>query len=555
MPSCSLRALKIMMNKMKLLLTETEYTSLKSFLASLDIDDTWSFADNDVYYRAEDYYMNGAIKEVFFRGEHELSARILGTDYYETTIKLDGQQAWSECTCPYEGVCKHIIALLLYATKHLDSIQQEPGIDDTRLKKYLASLPRKKLEELVIEYAPKSFKVYVENLSLPSDKTKPKLDLCIKEINHLFENQELLYEPGDFEANLLKQLEKIEGIWEQYPYEGKKLILDIIKNVDIATEEGYLYSSYYDDTLDTSVITGYFFRFIKTLETHEKILFIEEIEEEIQYSSYDNFGHLFSSLQELYHPGELQDVKNYYLEALENGYLSNAENYAKVLDKEFSSEERYRVLEKIHHLNPNLAIEYADACQERGNTGMAAHAIRHYLDSHTDSHSYGHQDLYKKLLEFKKELGKDTRNIAIEAVKNVPTVIMIEVALQHAPQEKEKLEDILKIKNPGIFFDYLESQGRLDEALRFLNNTYISEERKFVFFRKYKRSFKEASGQYFIDRIHQNLVYTGDRYYRNIADTLKELRTVDKKTAESMLREIRSEYKRRRNLMSLLDEM
>ena len=517
----------------------------------LDIDDARDFVYNDVFSRGENYYRKGAVEKAVFRGENELVAYIQGTYPYQTVIKLHDQMVFSGCSCPYGGLCKHTIALLLYAMRDFDKIDQGALVDEGNIKKYLASLPRKKLEDLVIEYAPASFKEYINNISLPSEKTKPKLDQCIEKIYRLFEDVEFLYEPGDFEAALLKQLEKIEGIWEQHPVEGKKLVLDIMRKVDVAIDEGYLYNSYYDDVLDTSAITKYFHRFIKTLDIQQKILFMAEVENVLLKSSYDTFGDLSYSLEHIFEPSELQDLKNHYLQSLDKGNLTNAENYAEFLAKEFSSEERYGVLEKIHHLSQWLTLQYANECHQRGHIHKGITALKNCLDLH----SYGNQSLYEKLLEFKKELHQDTTGIALEALKNEPSESMMRIALQYAPNKRDDLEGILKIENPSTFLDYLEAQQRIGEAFVFLDHKSIGEERKFTFFRKHKNFFAEASEEYFTKRIEQNLDYTGDRYYLAIADTLKELKKVNTRAAESMLSQIRSEYKRRRNLISLLSEL
>ena len=59
--------------------------------------------------------------------------------------------------------------------------------------------------------------------------------------------------------------------------------------------------------------------------------------------------------------------------------------------------------------------------------------------------------------------------------------------------------------------------------------------------------------QYFTDRIHENLKNTGDSYYERIVETINQVKQINLPLAKKQVAEIRNNYRRRRNLMALLD--
>jgi uncharacterized Zn finger protein len=77
------------------------------------------------YDRGENYYDEGAVVEVVWRGE-TLRGTVEGSQYepYQVRIELDetGVVA-TACSCPYDhgGICKHRVATLLTSVDHIDS--------------------------------------------------------------------------------------------------------------------------------------------------------------------------------------------------------------------------------------------------------------------------------------------------------------------------------------------------------------------------------------------------------------------------------------------------
>lgn len=100
--------------------------------------------------RGEQYYKQGNILSVKTNND-SINAYVLGTQKYDITISPYPGDTNYYCTCPYdyEGYCKHIVAVLLYASKHFDKMIREEiqrrakrddaffGISAKRLKEFL----------------------------------------------------------------------------------------------------------------------------------------------------------------------------------------------------------------------------------------------------------------------------------------------------------------------------------------------------------------------------------------------------------------------------------
>jgi len=96
----------------------------------------------------------------------------------------------------------------------------------------------------------------------------------------------------------------------------------------------------------------------------------------------------------------------------------------------------------------------------------------------------------------------------------------------------------------------------LPEALALIKRSKnIWDTRVFDFFKKHKKNFLADAEKFFGDEINKNLEYAGDSYYHTIADNIQQLKQVNSSLAAEYLVNIRLNYKRRRNLMSILSKL
>lgn len=145
-----------------------------------------ALADRGVFQRGVSYFNDGAVVEVIQRGQR-ITADVQGSDYdpYEVEILLDsqGEIAIANCSCPYGGFCKHVVATLLMVVHRPEEVVQSAAVSDL-----LAQLPdehvRRVLQAVLEEY-PKAIAILEQEVALlgkgeattvsPSSPTSPTL--------------------------------------------------------------------------------------------------------------------------------------------------------------------------------------------------------------------------------------------------------------------------------------------------------------------------------------------------------------------------------------------
>jgi len=161
-----------------------------------------------------------------------------------------------------------------------------------KIRKYLESLTKDELIHLILKFAPPSF---MNNIN--SQFATPKEALALfkkasKAIGNILSDEELLYDPGEFERELLQQLETLRGLWEKLPSQIGELIIKIIEDVEQAFEDGYLYIEQYgeeDDYFESEQLNEYVFQFVNTLPKDRQRDYVEQLKEVIQDSGYSTF--------------------------------------------------------------------------------------------------------------------------------------------------------------------------------------------------------------------------------------------------------------------------
>lgn len=161
-----------------------------------------------------------------------------------------------------------------------------------KIKNYLESLAKEELISLILKFAPQNFFDAINSQFASPKEAKAIFKKVVKEINTIFSDEKLLYNPGKFENRLLEQLEKLRGLWSKLPSEIGGLILKIMRDVEQAFEDGYLYIEKYgeeDDYFESENINDYIFHFVNALPSEIKPSYIEELEEVLENCGYSTF--------------------------------------------------------------------------------------------------------------------------------------------------------------------------------------------------------------------------------------------------------------------------
>ena len=94
---------------------------------------------------------------------------------------------------------------------------------------YLESLTKEELINLILKFAPPTFLDSIDSQFAGQGEAMILFKEASEAINTIFSDESLLYSPSEFERKLLKQLEKIRGLWDKLPSQIGDLIIKIIE--------------------------------------------------------------------------------------------------------------------------------------------------------------------------------------------------------------------------------------------------------------------------------------------------------------------------------------
>jgi uncharacterized Zn finger protein len=139
--------------------------------------------------RGRDYYQQGNVKAASVR-DHAVECDLENEVGVCRTVRFEKSETEStvraSCTCSFEGVCKHIIASLLFIIHKGISPRREITEDkDYQIRDYLLSLPKEDLVNLLIEHASDSFLRDLRLKFAPSSEVIKLIASTRKKINRL----------------------------------------------------------------------------------------------------------------------------------------------------------------------------------------------------------------------------------------------------------------------------------------------------------------------------------------------------------------------------------
>jgi hypothetical protein len=95
------------------------------------------------------------------------------------------------------------------------------------------------------------------------------------------------------EGQLLKQLEKIRGLWDKSSSQIGDLIIQIIEDIEQAFEDGYLYIENYDkedEYFESEEVNEYICNFVSSLPEDMKLNYMNKLKKVLKNSGYSTFS-------------------------------------------------------------------------------------------------------------------------------------------------------------------------------------------------------------------------------------------------------------------------
>ena len=537
----------------------TIQNSLPAFFRSLPADALRDCCSPSDYSLGKDYFEAKAVSQLIFNNEKtRLNAIVNGNDNYSVTIMLDKGKITGSCTCAYYDVCKHIVATMLYAYDEKSVFGIVPvDVKDTGnlFVWYLHSLSKDELVALVDKFASKQFRTEVKNRFANADKAQKTFHEVEQTIRKFFDDDELMYSPHNFSDALDDELEKLSGFEKSLGKEIEEMLFYIIKRVDECFEDGYLYDDYGDENYDTSLrFDEFVVRYVASLSCSEKTAFLAKLDAMLGHQAYSAFESLTGVAKSVFTGADLPCLKNVLMAGYRNISRKLAGHYYDHVSGLMSYDEKTDILSVLMERNEVRAIELAALHDANGNLIKATETMCAWIEKNRDSY-YCSEDAWLFYLDLLKKGNYDLSDIAADAIINSSTARMLSKIISLTEIDPARYEQLLEDRNAGELLSHLQKKGRLSEALALVKRkkNKIADNQILEFFKTHKLLFPEDAATCFGEVIDKNLQNTGNRYYESIVDAILHLEKVNPAKGDEYISYIRTNYKRRRNLIDLIN--
>lgn len=241
------------------------------------LDNFERFIPPHIVSRGRDYYQSGAVIDLEPLDDETWAAIVCGSDEYEVTIDLVGKQIMvTDCDCPYDDTCKHIVATLyklrayleaMPAASDLSQYHEERHLED--LNSRLNDLSKQELVRLIEDYGREDL-TFVQYLKHRLQRAQELIGLSDVQyrtvVRNIFRESTVAYEyeywPVIFRHLALLQ-DKIEALQQERQWRGVFImVLESLIQISCSWEDTFLYDDSLSDDLDKHLSWAY----PKTLE-------------------------------------------------------------------------------------------------------------------------------------------------------------------------------------------------------------------------------------------------------------------------------------------------
>ena len=446
---------------------------------------------------------------------------------------------------------------MLYAILENESIETEsPPTNDNSFTQYLETLSRDELISLILKYAPENFRNKIRNKSSGAVDALSVFKKIEKATRKLLTEVDYEDAPDDISSALGALSDKLIGLEKHLKNELPDYIFSVIKLIDDAQSEGYLYDDYNDDVFECpSEFEKLVNSFLKTLRGKEKTQFLKKLDEMLAELSHTGFESLSDYTKDIFDPAELPDLKTYFLDNLDEFTENLAEKYYQQLNQLMSVDEKEKVLIFLQEDYTHRLKELSDLYIAKGERRRSIELVKDWLES---GHYHFPEEVYLFYLDLIKDEDRDSNLglVCAEAITKCPSKKILYKIDEVFKGDIGQFEKILESRSSPEYLDFLESRGRLQEALALINRSKtIYHERILKFFKLHKMLFKSEAIVFFSNIVKDNLHGTGDSYYQAIVDALQQLKKLDNSVVNGFVSEIRTNYRRRRNLIAMLNKL
>ena len=377
-----------------------------------------------------------------------------------------------------------------------------------------------------------------------------------QKIRKLLENEYLMHNFHELNQTIDSELAKLSGLEKSLQKELETFLFEIMQKIDNAVESGALYE--YDDDWEyepSSFFNDFFAGFVASLNNVQKTTFFAKLDAALSKQSYTTFDGLRNAANSAFSDDDLPHLKNELMSGYKNLSQKLTEKYYDRVHHLLSYHEKAAILDMLSQQNNKRIIELATLHDANGEPGKAIETLKNWLAVNCGSY-YKHEDVHTLYLDFLKKENCELSDVAANIIVNCPTHTMLVKIVSVTGDDSARYELLLEQKDAGEMLLYLQQKERLPEALALIKRKLnIYDSLVYDFFKAHKTLFPDEATAYFSKVIDKNLQSTGDRYYEAITDSIRQMMVSDLTKANEYLLHIRTNYKRRSNLMSMLNRL
>lgn len=436
---------------------------------------------------------------------------------------------------------------------------------------YVNSLNIQELRDLVLKFAPKSYREEVATKATITTANlkvlKQSFDKASTYFKTLFDNEEDLYNIGKFELKVEKACNKIKPYSRNFPEEITEIICDFFEEVEEAFDDNYLYNHYNDDAYEGREFGVFIGEFIADIPNEYRAASLTRIlstRHEMGYGFADNTeAEIIAALP-------AKDWEAFTPIVVQGDFMDYLNNKQKIAT--YRKIEPYLIADNKEQLlkgqadSPNSNFELAQLYIAQNRHREAFDTLKNFLKSSGKKNDYHffydneirHQQ-FQLLIQLSEEhfKGKNTQKWLDKYLAVEPNVEAFQFVTKTRPEKRATFEQYLEENNLNQYFEVLESEDRLQEVVDGFKKhaEQLSIVTQYQFFQRHKSSFPKEAMVIFKTLLDEVLPKTGNHAYSNVVEYLEQLKAVMSPTTfRQLVKSIRENYYRRRNLLKMLNE-
>lgn len=515
--------------------------------------------------RGRRYYHQGLVNITDYNVE-EVTAEVDGSYSYETKIFLDKSGSiQGKCSCPYDAACKHLAALMLEA--------DDLALEEVEVRSIAINNEKVLFEDLLGKYTQAELVEFLLQHATPEQRqilfTQKQPDASFKADFNLIRTQfEDLIEHADLDFSILRvYLDLLKKRWLDVPLEIAQLLHASIGVLQETISEKGAFSHnfvnhYYELELDQYVAD---FLMAISAQDLQKVLpafwFMAQ-DTEVAHNLLERWPAIF--MERWPTNRSLKVLKNTFFtdDLLEDVSHPTTLKVFEFLQPVLTKTETLHFLEKGSELSVQAALLYVKRLVDYGQVDQAIEELEAQIKSRSSDFLFksSANDLYELSVELaQKHQTSERAQIWCKLyIQNISDSRSLVFAIREFPAYQAWFETILAERSAAILLNHLEKEDRILEAAALFDkypNQHNLQAQAAAFYARHKTQFPKKGLKALENMLEDHLNYTGDDAYRATAQVLLDIRSIEPKVAfEQRLAQIKEQFKRRRNMMKILEE-